>query len=165
MEVIKVKTEICKYFPVKKAIWWFLHEPVPLFAFFGAQPKWTEHESLCPGSTTIIGRNEAGLFCDMSGHIIGDIVSSVNLEKEILERKRRQEIAQKSEKKRAAGRMAVTAAVCGSYIAAKLITGNRSSPSGETLRRRIDSANESLGLKSPDIDFNEQEFRKKICAD
>ena len=161
MEVIKVKTEICNYFPVKKVISWYLNKPVPLFAFFGAQPKWTEYETLFSDSTTIIGRNEAGLFCDMYGYIIGDIVSSANLEKEILERKRRQEIAQKSEKKRSAGRTAVTAAVYGGYIAAQLITGNRSSASGETVRRQIDQANKSLGLKSQDIDFNEQEFRKK----
>lgn len=110
---------------------------------------------------TIIGRNYNNLFCDMNGYIIGDIISSTDVERNLLERKRRQEIAQKSEKKRSVGRAAVTAAVYGGYIAAQLITGNRSPTSGETVRRQIDSANESLGMKSPDIDFNEQEFRKE----
>lgn len=159
-----MKIEICKYFPVKNVIEWYLSEPVPLFAFLGAQPKWEEFPSFFSGGNTrytIIGTVENGIFFDMDGgNIIDGIVSSADLEKVILEKKRRQEIAQKSEKKRSAGRMAVTAAVYGGYIAAQLITGNRSSTSGETVRRQIDSVNKSLGLKSEDLDFNEQEYRK-----
>ena len=86
MEVIKVETEICRYFPVKTVIPWYLSRPVPLFEFLGAKPKWEEGLSELSGFT-IIGRNYNNLFCDMNGYIIGDIISSTDVERNLLKEK------------------------------------------------------------------------------
>lgn len=152
---------ICKYFPCKKKRSGFLDEPLPITAFVGAKPKWVVGDSLFSDDFTIIGKDENGLFCSMFTWDFGEgFLSTADLEKEILERKKRKEIALKSEGKRAVERALVDVAVIGAYAAKEIITGNHVHPSGKSVEKNANTIKENLGLRSPDVDFDEVEFRK-----